>query len=305
VVVERPEGALTIRARSVVLAAGGFGANEDLLEKYFPEEFRKGDLVNTLCTGASTGDGLFLAQEIGLQMGEDMSSGIMGPSHHPWSHTIHETVHRPETLWVNRNGRRFANESLSILATQAVTKQPGGFLWALFDSALKDYMIANPSSRQVEMDGEDWLHTLSEDLEKEARWKRRTVAIADSWEELAEKLGMSAEELHATIERYNALCDDGGDSDFAKPSQFLKPLRTPPYYAALGVRFCHGTEGGARVNELMEVTGRRGQRVQGLYATGDNTSGWVTHIGVPGTTLGFAFTSGYIAGEQAAANLVR
>jgi succinate dehydrogenase/fumarate reductase flavoprotein subunit len=298
-----PEGDLEIAARGVVLAAGGFGANDDLLERFFPGEYRKGDLVSTLCVGTSVGDGFFLADDIGLQMGMDMSSGIMGPSHHPWSHSIHETVHRPETVWVNANGQRFTNESLSIRAMAVLGRQPGGFLWALFDKPLKDYMIAEPSVRQIGMGGEKWLHTLSEDLEKEARWKRKTVAIADSWEQLAQKIEVDAAGLQATIARYNQMCDAGRDADFVKPGSFLKPLLEPPFYAVLGARFCHGTEGGAKVNGRMEVTGRRGERVAGLYATGDNTSGWVTHTGLPGTTLGYAFTSGFIAGGQTAAYL--
>jgi fumarate reductase flavoprotein subunit len=298
-----PDGEWIIGARAVILAAGGFGANEEMLRRYFPEQFRQEGPISTLCLGSSTGDGLLMAQDIGLQMGEDMDSGIMGPSHHPWSHSLHEAVHRPEMLWVNKNGERFTNESLSIRAMHALAGQPGGFLWALFDSATKEHMTAHPSARQKVFGGEDWLAPLDRELEKEARWKRRTVAIADSLDELAVKIDVPAHTLRATVERYNALCDADRDVDFVKPASFLKALRTPPFFAVLGVRFCHGTSGGVKVNERMEVTGRRGQRVGGLYATGDNTSGWVTEIGLPGTTLGFAFTSGYIAGTQAALRL--
>ena len=122
-----------------------------------------------------------------------------------------------------------------------------------------------------------------------------------SWDELAQKIGVDPDVLRATVDRYNALCEQGRDADFVKDSQFLIPLRTPPYYALLGVRFCHGTEGGVKVNERMEVASRAGLRIEGLYATGDNTSGWVTEWGLPGTTLAFAFTSGYMAAESAAA----
>ena len=38
---------------------------------------------------------------------------------------------------------------------------------------------------------------------------------------------------------------------------FLRPLRTPPFYAVLGVRFCHGTEGGAKIDENMAVSEAR------------------------------------------------
>ena len=69
----------------------------------------------------------------------------------------------------------------------------------------------------------------------------------------------------------------------------------------LGVRFCHGTEGGVKIDERMQVRTRAGDLVAGLFATGDNTGGWVVEWGLPGTTLAFAFTSGYLAAENAAA----
>jgi fumarate reductase flavoprotein subunit len=300
-----PSGELVIEARAVILASGGFGANEEMMLRYFPQQFHQKGHISTLCLGSSTGDGLVMAQGIGLQMGEDMDSGIMGPSHHPWSHSLHEVVHRPEVLWVNGKGERFTNESLSVKAMHALARQHGGFLWALFDYATKEHMKAHPSTRQKVFGGEDWLAPLDRELEKEARWKRKTVAISDSLDELAVKIDVPAHALRATVERYNALCDINRDVDFVKPASFLKALRTPPFYAVLGVRFCHGTSGGVKVNERMEVRGRRGQRVEGLYATGDNTSGWVTEIGLPGTSLGFAFTSGYVAGAQAALRLRR
>ncbi len=300
VLVTGPEGEYEIAAPRVVLAPGGFGANQEMLRKYFPEQFREDGPISTLCLGSSTGDGLLLAQDLGLRMGEDMDSGIMGPSHHPWSHSLHETVHRPEMLWVNKRGERFTNEALSIMAMYAVRRQPGGYLWALFDSATEAYVKSAPSARQIGMGGEDWLRTLSEDLAKEAGWTRKTVAIADSVEELAAQLDMDAAALRATVERYNELCDEGRDADFVKPASALATAAHAALHAVLGVRFCHGTSGGAKVNERMEVTGPAGRRIEGLWASGDNTSGWVTDIGLPGTTLSFAFTSGYIAGEQAA-----
>lgn len=295
-----PEGEYAIRAPRVIVAAGGFGANEDMMRRYFPEQFREEGPINTLCLGSSTGDGLALAEEIGLVMGEDMDSGIIGPGHHPWHHSIHEALLRPETLWANKNGARFVNECLSFMAGPSLARQPGAVLYALFDSVVRQHIQANPSARQVSMAGEEWLRTLDEDLQTEARWKRKTVAVAGSWEELAHKIGVDAEVLRATVERYNAQCTRGYDADFVKDPQFLMPLLTPPYYAILGVRFCHGTTGGIKVNERMEVTSRAGLRIGGLHATGDNTSGWVTEWGLPGTTLAFAFTSGYLAAENAA-----
>jgi fumarate reductase flavoprotein subunit len=300
IVVSDADGEYAIDAPSVILAAGGFGANEEMMRKHFPEHFREEGPINTLCSGSSTGDGLAMAQEIGLVMGEDMDPGIIGPGHHPWRHSLHEALLRPETVWVNRNGERFIDESVSFMACPALTRQPGAILYALLDSSVKEHIKSDPSPRQVQMGGQEWLCGLDEDFEIEAGWKRNVSAVAASWDELAQKIGVDAEALRATVDRYNSFCDLGRDADFVKDPRFLLPLRTPPYCAILGVRFCHGTEGGVKVNERMEVTGRDGLRVGGLYATGDNTSGWVTEWGLPGTTLAFAFTSGYIAAESAA-----
>ena len=77
----------------MILAAGGFGANEEMMRRYFPEHFREEGPINTLCLGSQTGDGLAMAEEIGLLMGEDMDPGIIGPGHHPWRHSLHEAVH--------------------------------------------------------------------------------------------------------------------------------------------------------------------------------------------------------------------
>lgn len=296
------ESEYEIHAPSVILAAGGFGANAAMMRTYFPEHYREEGLLNTLCLGSSTGDGLVLAEQIGVAMGEDMDPGIIGPGHHPWRHSVHETLLRPETLWVNRNGERFVNESLGLLAGPALGRQPGAVLWALLDSDIKEYIKANPGPRQLQMGGADWLRTLDEDLAAEAAWKRKVVTSADSWSELAHQMGVDAGVLAATIERYNTLCEQGHDADFAKEPAFIMPLRTPPYHAILGVRFCHGTAGGVKVNERMEVAGRDERTVAGLYATGDNTSGWVTEWGLPGTTLAFAFTSGFMAAEAVAAH---
>ncbi|MGB9663241.1 MAG: FAD-dependent oxidoreductase [Moorellaceae bacterium] len=293
-----------INAGSVIIAAGGFGANGEMMRKYFPEYFKVEGPINRLCTAYSTGDGIIMAQDVGALVGEDMDAGIIGPGHHPWAYSIHEALLRPECIWVNKNGERFIDESVGIGSCRALNRQPGAVLYGLMDSAIKRYIQEHPSERQVAMEGLDWFATLDEDLDKEAAGGKK-VKIAYSWDEIAEFIGAKPEVLKATVERYNSFCDNGRDADFAKGKKFLHPLRTPPYYAILGVRFCHGTAGGIRINQRMEVIDKEGGVIKGLYATGDNTSGWVTEWHLPGTTLAWAFCSGYMAGENAAKYLLK
>lgn len=127
----------------------------------------------------------------------------------------------------------------------------------------------------------------------------RKVKIADTVEEIAEFIGAEPDILKATVEQYNSYCDNGYDDDFTKDKQFLHPLRKPPYYAILGLRFCHGTEGGIKISEKLQVMNKQGKIIKGLYATGDNTSGWVTEWHIPGTTMAWCCYSGYTAGENA------
>ncbi len=77
VLVSGPDGEQTIEARRVILAAGGFGANEEMMRRYFPEHFREEGPINTLCLGSQTGDGLAMAAGDRPDYG-----GGHGPRHH-------------------------------------------------------------------------------------------------------------------------------------------------------------------------------------------------------------------------------
>ena len=70
-------------------------------------------------------------------------------------------------------------------------RQPGAVMYALLDSKIKDHIQANPTPRQIRMDGVGWFRALDEDLQTEAGWKRNTVAIADTLGGLAQKIGSS------------------------------------------------------------------------------------------------------------------
>ncbi|MBI5442912.1 MAG: FAD-binding protein [Deltaproteobacteria bacterium] len=129
------------------------------------------------------------------------------------------------------------------------------------------------------------------------------VRIADSWEEIAAWIGADAAALKATVNGYNAACDRGHDSIFAKDRRHLLPLRATPYYAIkLGVEYLD-TIGGIKINERMEVLSVEGSAIPGLYAAGIDTGGWVGDtycVQLAGTTFAFSINSGRIAGENAA-----
>jgi fumarate reductase flavoprotein subunit len=129
------------------------------------------------------------------------------------------------------------------------------------------------------------------------------VAVADSIEELAGKLEMSPTGLKATIEEYNRFCENKHDDLFAKDPQYLWPLKGPKFYAVKAHTVTLGTMGGIKINHNAEVVDKKENVIPGLYAAGFDAGGMYGdsyHVSVAsGSSVGFAFNSGRIAGRSA------
>jgi hypothetical protein len=108
-----------------------------------------------------------------------------------------------------------------------------------------------------------------------------------------QKPKMPADNLEATVERYNTIVEYGSDVDFNKPSPLHK-IQKPPFYAAWATPVVHDSYAGLRINMKCQVVDLAGQVIQGLYCGGESAGGCSQH----GT--GRCTTQGYIAGRQAA-----
>jgi len=293
------EKEIHIKAKAVVIASGGFGANKEMLKEFFPEFFNIDGDVARLCLGHSTGDGITMARAIGAQTGEYNGVQLGGPCHHPWAFSVHNSLIRPESIWINKNGERFVDETVSFRGFYAMGKQPGTIVYGIYDEATRDYIIEKFKEDPRSKHEIEYMLSLKEDLEKENDGRR--VFIADSIEELAAALGVNAKTLTATVERYNSFCEAGYDADFIKNKDFLRPIVKAPFYAILGHRFYDTTHGGLKINERLEVINTSGSVISGLYAVGDLASGWITQNYAPGAaSLSWCFNSGYMVGEEAA-----
>ncbi len=296
---------LKITAKSVIIATGGFGENKEMINKYFPSH---GDIFcNSL--PQMTGDGILMAAEAGAVIGDQLAILLIGPQHYQGAGSLDILVRRPEVILVNKNGERYVDESLGLhhmdMASNCLSRQPGKICYALIDSKVKRDMI---QKREVlsGIEGQKgnngaWMDELENDFQSDAA--EGTAKVADSWEEIAEWMGAKPEALRATVEQYSSFCDKGYDADFLKEERYLLPLRTPPYYAVLGRQGCDTTVGGIKINHRMEVINKQDSLISGLYAVGDNASGWEFidySFRSAGAALCFALCSGYIAGENAA-----
>ncbi|MFS8085437.1 MAG: FAD-binding protein, partial [Acidobacteriota bacterium] len=106
---------------------------------------------------------------------------------------------------------------------------------------------------------------------------------------LAGKLGIPAATLEQTVAEYNASLPNGATPIAQAPFHALGPAKS---WIVL-------TDGGARINSHFEVLDRGGQPIPGLYAAGSAGQGGLLLEG-HGHHLGWAFTSGRLAGQSAA-----
>ena len=303
VLVESEErGEISLPASAVILATGGFLGNQEILQTYLPgfqrERFHFAGIPHS-------GDGLQMAAAVGASSEGMIVLEMNGPVCHP-SNFLSVMANQPSTLWVNRRGERFTDESLILFPEKAncLYRQPGRCAFTVFDEAIKQQIYAtglNPLDAMMLGTGQ-WAERVDEDLSTFI--EKDLVQISSSLDVIAQFIGAPRERFQREIERYNAYCTLGYDALFGKDRRYLSPLLNPPYYAIkTGIKLMT-THGGSKVNELMGVVDENDDPISGLYAAGVETG--ATDAGsydahLTGHSFGFSVVSGRIAGESAAA----
>lgn len=135
------------------------------------------------------------------------------------------------------------------------------------------------------------------------------VFKADTIAELAEMIGADPATLEATVEAYNGYCETGVDEQFGKPAGLLKKVGDGPYYAVKMASYSYGTVGALDINEQFQVLDTEGNVMEGLYAIGGDSMGVLfserkPYVTYGGANNGWALTSGYVAGEIVAKNVL-
>ena len=145
----------------------------------------------------------------------------------------------------------------------------------------------------------DFTTTLDKLLDTKVVYKGNTI------EELAKAMDVDANTLQASVNQYNQAIATGHDDAYAANTNRLVEVKEGPYYAVKYVARNLGTLGGIRINENMQVLDRDFNVIKGLYAAGADAGGMYgkAYVDFEGGTLGFAYTSGRLAGEQAAKDI--
>ncbi|HSN40583.1 MAG TPA: FAD-dependent tricarballylate dehydrogenase TcuA [Burkholderiales bacterium] len=292
--------AVEFRARSVVLASGGFEANPEWRTRYLGPGW---ELAKVRGSRFNVGDGLRMALDVGAApygnwsgchaTGWDRYAPEFGDVNVGDQFQKHSYIFG---LLINADGKRFVDEGWDFHSfTYAkyggeVLKQPGQFAWQVFDSKVKHL------------------------LRSEYRIKFMTKVSANTLEELAPQLeGVNAEAFLKTVREYNAAVrkdvpfdhtiKDGKCTTGIEPpkSNWAQPLDTPPfdaYATTCGITF---TFGGLRVDkETGQVLNVHFHRIPGLYCCGEMLGGLFYFNYPSGTGLVSGAVFGRIAGAGAA-----
>jgi 3-oxosteroid 1-dehydrogenase len=286
--------------RGVLINAGGFARNAEMRKQFGPQpSFTEWTASNP----GDTGEMLKTAMGLGAAThGLDRAIWVVASRQPNGNLGIHANeLAKPHLIVVDKNGKRFTDESCSYMETgQNIYKAGAVPCWAIMDSrhrARYSWALTPPR------------YTPSEWISSGYMKKATTV------DELAEKCGIDKAGLNATVARFNGFVAGGRDEDFHrgeraydryfgdpthKPSPTLGTVSQPPYFAVELYPGDVGTYGGLVTDENGRVLKEDGEVIPGLYATGNVTAG-VTGAVYPGAgaSIGASFIFGYRAARHA------
>jgi fumarate reductase flavoprotein subunit len=269
---ERGEYLYEIETKSVVLAAGGFSANKEMVAKYCKQCIG----MATSNQPGATGDGIVLAQSLGAEL-RDMDQIQIHPTLGAGTNIlVSEASRGAGAILVNREAKRFVNElTTRDAASAAILAQTGKTAFMIFDG--------NVRKRLKSLEGYFHLGMAKEATTPEA---------------LAQVLGIDPATFAATIATYNKYQQAKDDPEFKRPSMAL-PLDQANYCSIEVQPGVHYTMGGVLINEHAQAL-RGGSPILGLYAAGEVTGGVHGANRLGGNSTVETIVFGRIAGREAA-----
>lgn len=292
---------------TVILASGGFERDPGLVRALL-----RGPMSAPAGVPTNVGDGLRMAMGAGCDLG-NLSEAWWSPALRvpgeeidgaPFFRLVLTERARPGSVIVDGRGRRFADEGQNYndIGRALHEFDPAGFsfpripAWMVFDAAYRERYHLGPIRRDA----------------PDPDWLRRGEDVA----ELAGEIGVPADALMQTLERFSIQADAGHDDDFGRGDHaydrfmgdpraadpVLAPVRRGPFYAIEILPGCLGTKGGPRTDaDGRALLAETGAPLPGLYAAG-NAAASPFGFAYPGAggTIGPALVFGHRAGEAAA-----
>lgn len=333
VIATNPDGStLKVNAKAVIIATGGFGGNDEMLKEYIGDSYTKGEI------GQNTGDGIKMAWAAGAdKYGEGVAQYFWEKFTNEEYAKLADAIGiepfiltnltKFPNLRVNTLGKRFSNETNATLYSihgAEISMQPQQTEYVIIDTSMLDQVKTlgtaaieeqfgiwkdNPQFFMEFNEPNDTATFLEEEhtpmdyvplLDKALG--TGVVFKSDTLEGLAKEMGVDEKAFLASVNQYNGAITNGEDELFFSDTSRLISVDKAPYYAIKYVARNLGTLGGIRINENIEVVDTKGMPIEGLYAAGADAGGMYgkAYVDFEGATLGFAYTSGRLAGVNAA-----
>ncbi|MBI9105337.1 MAG: flavocytochrome c [Spirochaetales bacterium] len=274
VVVESGKSGYKVTAGAVVIASGGFGADNAMVASFDPS--LKG--FGTTNHPGATGDALEFVKPFNVAL-VDITEIQTHPTVVPVKNTmITEAVRGNGAILVNRNAERFISElETRDVVSAAELEQEGQTAFLFFDQGVRESLSA---------------------IEKYA--KAGLLTEGATIEDIAAKMELDAASLKATVDKYNGFVAAGSDSDFDRPDM-PRTIESGPFYMVEVGPAVHHTMGGLKIDTEARVVNEAGDVIPGLYAAGEVTGGVHGGNRLGGNALSDITTFGRIAGANAAA----
>ncbi len=299
---------LTIRADNTIIATGGFSGNKEMVQKYLPyagyesagSPGRTGDGVQMLESAGAKLVNMNVCMQAGLWLKgvpTDLQFGKDGVTKAEYVRLL-AALFQPY-LKTSLQGERVADETLPPEYISNAFEEVGGEGFAVFDDKTREEMIKEGLPRGYFGMVTPGTKFTNFDALFERGVKDGFCYKADTLEALARMTGMDPARLAATANRMNELVKIGKDEDFYKDSEWLREVKTGPFYAIKGSLRTYATTGGASVNEFFQPLDAKGNVIKGIYAIGQDAGGLYSdsydmHI-AEGTASSWAICGGKLA----------
>ena len=285
---------IKIKANSIVLAAGGYGANKQMRG---PES--KG--IDYYGPMTSTGDSYIFNEDLNLKThlldwykiyphGVEVQPGIA-------KLTTYASKKATDmgAIYINSNGKRIVNES------DVYTK-------------FRDAILAQSDKiAYLLMDERTWkqvykllvLHDFTENEIKKffADQKNRPVFVKGSLDEVAKKAGINVANLESTVNSYQDFAKKGVDSEFGRSQEYLHEYEGDTYYLIEQCARFATTLGGYSANsKTLELINKQNEVVANYFGAGEIIGGANGHDSMPSMMNTWGISSGYVAGLSASQN---
>ena len=291
-VAESKHETVTVNFKSLVMAAGGWGARDYRQHK-----------TNIPYYGpmTSTGDYFDFAKNMNLATrnldwykvyphGLEVEPGIA-------KLTTYSTKEATDmgAIFVNTSGKRIVNESAPYTHFRdaiAEQKDKIAFVvmdertWNRFYELLLKYGFSKDEVQGFfDLDG-----------------KKSPILVSGDLQTVAQKAGINYDNLKKTLTDYEKYVTSGNDPEFGRPSQFMHKYEGDTYFVIeQKLRFCT-TLGGYETNQHMQLLDQDFEALDNFYAAGEIVGGANGHDSMPSMMNSWSYASGFVAGTEAADN---